>query len=182
MLWLIGLLAALLVLGLSNIKTAYGTTANLTITLASLATSSTWLAGREATLVDNTSDLYLDFHLAGKVTVGTTPTSGTEIRVYVVSLMDDSTWPDVFDGTDSAETVTSAGVGSGFLKLAAVMLVDATTSDRAYYFDAGSVRGLFNGVLPKKWTVFVAHNTGVNLNATGGNHQITVFPEYATSS
>jgi len=95
--------------------------------------------------------------------------------------MDDSTWPDVFDGTDSAETVTSAGVGSGFLKLAAVMLVDATTSDRVYYFDAGSVRALFDGVLPPKFVVFVAHNTGVNLNSTAGNHQVTITPEYATS-
>ena len=166
---------------MADIKVAYAASSNLTITLASLATSSTWLAGRESTAVDNTTNKYLDYRLSGKVTVGTTPTVNTEIRVYVVGLMDDSTWPDVFDGTDSAETVTSAGVGSGFLKLAAVMLVDATTSDRVYYFDAGSVRALFDGVLPPKFVVFVAHNTGVNLNSTAGNHQVTITPEYATS-
>lgn len=167
---------------MADIKAAYASSSNLTHTLASLATSSTWLAGRESAEVDNTSNKYLDFKLSGKVTVGTTPTINTEIRVYVVGLMDDSTYPDVFDGTDSAETVTSAGVGSAFLKLAAVIPVDATTSDRVYYYDCGSIRSLFGGVLPKKFVVFIAHNTGVNLNATGGNHQTTVTGEYATSA
>lgn len=167
---------------MADIKTAYASSANLTLGLASLATSSTWLAGRESTEVDNTSNKYLDYKLSGKITVGTTPTINTEIRVYVVGLMDDSTYPDVFDGTDSAETVTSAGVGSAFLKLAAVIPVDATTSDRTYYFDAGSVRSLFGGVLPKKFVVFVAHNTGVNFNSTAGNHQATVTGEYATTA
>lgn len=165
---------------MADIKPAYAASSNLTITLASLATSSTFLAGQESTAVNNTSNLYRDYRLSGKVTVGTTPTINTEIRIYVVGIMDDSTWPDVFDGTDSAETITSAGVGSGFLKLAAVCQVDATTSNRTYFFDAGSVAQLFNYTLPKQFVVFVAHNTGVNLNSTAGNHQVTVTPEYQT--
>lgn len=165
---------------MSSVKTAYASSSNLTITLASLGTSSTWLSGQESTQVDNTTNLYYDYKLSGKITVGTTPTINTEIRVYVVGLMDDSTYPDVFDGTDSAESVTSAGVGSAFLKLGAVILVDATTSNRTYAFEVGSVRAVFGGVLPKKFVVFVAHNTGVSLNSTGSNHQVTVTGEYAT--
>lgn len=165
---------------MSSVKTEYAASSNLTITLASLATSSTWLAGRESTAVDNTTNKYLDYLLSGKVTVGTTPTSGTEIRVYVAALMDDSTYPDVFDGTDSDETVTSAGVGAGFLRLAAVLPVGATTSNVAYHFGPVSVAALFGGAVPKKFVAFVTHNTGVNLNSTGGNHQITVTPVYAT--
>jgi hypothetical protein len=154
----------------------------VTISLASLATSSTWLAGRESTLIDNTTNKYLDYHLSGVVTVGTTPTVSTEIRVYVVSMISDSVWPDVFDGTDSAETVTSAGVGSGFLKLAAVMSVDATTSDRAYPFGKVSVASLFGGVCPPKFVIFIAHNTGVNLNSTAGNHVVTAAGINTTNS
>lgn len=167
---------------MADIKTAYAASSNLTCTLASLATSSTWLAGQESTEVVNTTNLYLDYLLSGKVTVGTSPTASTEIRVYVVGLMDDSTYPDVFDGTDSAETVTSAGVGSAFLKLAAVLPVDATTSNRVYHFGPVSVAGLFGGNVPKKFVAFVAHNTAVNLNSTGSNHQLTVTPVYATSA
>jgi hypothetical protein len=88
----------------------------------------------------------------------------------------------VFDGTDSAETVTSAGVRDGFAKLAAAMPVDSTTSDRDYYFGPVSVAGLFGGACPKKFVAFVTHNTGVNLNSTGGNHLVYITPVYATSA
>lgn len=167
---------------MSNVKTEYAASSALTISPASLATSATWLAGVESDLVDNTTNKYLDYLLAGKITVGTTPTINTEIRVYVVALADDSTWPDVFDGTASAETVTSAGVGSGFLKLAAVCRVDATVSDRTYWFGPVSVASLFGGSMPKKFVVFVTHNTGVNLNATGSNQAAYITPVYSTTA
>ena len=168
---------------MASIQAAYAASSNLTITLASLASSSAWLAGQQSSVVDNTSNLYLDYHLSGRFRVGTSPTSGTEIRVYVVGLLDDSTWPDVFTGAgDAAKTVTAAGVGTGFLKLAATMLVDSTTSSRDYYFGPVSVRNLFGGVLPAKFLVFVTHNTGVAADSTGGNFQVTTKGEYATSA
>ena len=157
----------------TTIKPSYASSASLTITLASLGTSSTFVAGRESTVVDNTSNLYDDALLAGQITVGTTPTANTQIYVYVFAVLNDTpTYPDVMDGTDSAETLTSVGVGRGYLKLAAVCDVDATTSDRAYPFGPISVAQLFGGIMPNYWSVFVTHNTGVALNATGGNHFI----------
>lgn len=167
---------------MASIKRAYGSATTGTGGITSLATSSTWLAGYEWFVIDNSSDLMLDYEVQGQVTVGTTPTSGTEIRLYAVGSYDGSTWPDVFDGTPSAETVTSAGVRDGFAKLAAVMSVDATTSDRPYPFHVGSVAALFGGNLPKKVAFFVAHNTGVNLNGTAGNHTYAYQGEYATSA
>lgn len=165
---------------MANVKTEYAASSAINCGVASLATSSTWLAGRESDAVDNTTNKYLDYLLSGKITVGTTPTINTEIRVYVVALQDDATWPDVFDGTDSAETVTSEGVRDGFAKLAAVMRVDSTTSDRAYNFGPISVASLFGGACPKKFVVFVAHNSVAALNATAGNHAVNITPIYAT--
>jgi len=157
----------------TTIKPLYAASATITITLASLASSSSFVAGREATAIVNTSNLYDDALLSGKIRVGTTPTINTQILIYVFAALDDApTYPDVFDGTDSDETLTSAGVGRGFLKLAAVLDVDATTSDRDYPFGPVSVAQLFGGHLPTRWSVFVTHNTGVNLNSTGGNHFI----------
>lgn len=158
-------------------KTEYAASAAVTISLASLASSATFVAGRESTLVDNTSNKYLDYQLSGKITTGTTPTVNTEIRVYVVGIMEDSTWPDVFDGTDSPETVTSTYILDGLCALAARLQVSAS-SDIAYPLRNISVRALFGGVLPKKFVVFVSHNTVVALNATGGNHTIYVTGEY----
>lgn len=156
---------------MSTTTTNYASAATITCGVASLATSSTFVAGRESDVVDNTTNKYVDALLSGKVTVGTSPTTATQILVYVFALLNDTTYPDVMDGTDSAETLTSVGVGQGFLKLAAVLNVDSTTSDRAYYFGPTSVATLFGGILPKKWGVFVTHNTGVNLNSTAGNHE-----------
>jgi hypothetical protein len=157
-------------------KVTYGSSSNLTITLASLATDASLLVGRESSEVDNTTNRYVDYLLSGKITTGTSPTASKFIEVHVVGLMDDSTYPSVFDGTDSAETVTAA-VKSGVCRQAAS--IDTTnTSDVTYYFGPVSVASLFGGVMPKKFVVFVTHNTGVNLNSTGGNHQITVTPVY----
>jgi hypothetical protein len=156
---------------MATVNIAYAASATLTNAIQSLASSSTFVAGYESDVFDNTSTKYVDVLLAGVVTVGTTPTINTNILIYVAAVRDDApAWPDVLDGTTSAETITSAGVGAGFLKLAAVLTVDATTSDRAYNFGPVSVAQLFGGVMPNKFVLFTAHNTGVNLNATAGNH------------
>lgn len=150
----------------------YASPATITISPASLATSSDWTAGRESDAVDNTTNKYVDALVSGKVTVGTTPTINTFINIYVYAQHDDTpTYQDVFDGTDSAETVTSSGVLNGVVRLLGTLTVSATTSDRTYYLAPTSVAQLFGGILPKRWGLFVSHNSGVNLNATGSNHE-----------
>ena len=164
---------------MASVKLAYASSSALTITLASLAADSNLLTGRESTAVDNTTNLYLDYLLAGKITTGTSPTDAKQIRVYVVALAEDSTYPDVVDGTDSAETWTSAGIRDSAGRLAAVIST-TSTSDRTYWFGPVSVAALFGGVMPKKFVVFVTHDTAVNLNSTAGNHAIYVTGVYET--
>lgn len=164
---------------MADVKIAYGNSSALTITLASLATDANLLAGREATAVDNTTDKYLDYLLGGKITTGTSPTDLKEIRVYVGALVDDTTYPDVLDGTDSNETLTNSSIRDAALKIAAVITTNST-SNVTYWFGPISVAALFGGVLPKKFVVFVVHNTAVNLNSTGGNHAISITPIYET--
>lgn len=165
---------------MADVKLAYQAAQTLTNAIASLGSSSTWLAGYESDTIDNTSNLYLDYLFDGKVTVGTTPTVNTEIRIYAVAVgVDGSTYPDVFDGTTGAETVNSAGVLDSFAKLAAALTVDSTTSNREYPFSF-TIAALWGGVVPKKFFLFTAHNTGVNLNATGGNHVFKYSGVYET--
>lgn len=164
---------------MSSVKLAYGSSSALTITLASLATSSTFVAGRESTAVDNTTNLYIDYLLAGKITTGTSPTDAKEIRIYVIGLIEDSTFPDVFDGTDSDETFTNIQIRDATAKLAAIIATN-NTSNVQYWFGPISVASLFGGVVPKKFVVYVTHNTGVNLNSTGSNHALYVTPVYET--
>ena len=157
---------------MAEIKTTYSSNTTITISPASLGSSASFTAGRESTEIDNTSNLYIDAIVQGNITVGTTPTANTTIAVYVwgadTSL--GTTAIDVLDGTDSPETLTNTGVLNSALKFAASIGVLASTSDVTYNIAPFSVAQLFGGVLPKFWGLFVAHNTGVALNATGSNH------------
>lgn len=153
---------------------SYTTATTITCSVASVASSSTWVAGQESNEIDNTSNKYDDALVQGKITVGTTPTASTLILVYVwgSDTSAATTNLDTIDGVDSTETLTSAGVRDGFLKLGAAINVDATTSNRSYWFGPFSVADLF-GQVPKFWGLFVTHNTGANLNSTAGNHSFT---------
>lgn len=140
----------------------------LTVTLNGLASnaSNVFTFGRESTQVDNTTNLDLDHLLSAKIVTGTSPTSGRSIAVYVYAPLwvnaGVPVYPDVFDGTDSDETITSAGVMNGMLRLAWSCQIEAATN-RPYFMPPTSVAGLFNGTLPPFWGAFVAHDTGVNL-------------------
>jgi len=160
---------------MSEIKMQYAASAALTISPASLASDANHLAGVEGDAFDNSSNEYLGATAAGKITTGTSPTTAKEIRVYFVGIMEDSTWPNVFDGTASAETVSSAGTRDAICKLAAVIATDAT-SNRTYYFGPVDVPSLFGGIMPKKVVPFVTHSTAAALNATGSNHAIYLTP------
>lgn len=150
---------------------SYGSKTTITMDLANLATSSTFVAGRESSQVDNTTDKYMDAMVSGTISVGTTPTANTQIVVYVwgadTSLA--TTAIDTLDGTDSAETLTNTGVLSS-LKRLAIISVLATTSDVAYPILPVSVAAALGlQALPKFWGLFVAHNTAVNLRNTSVN-------------
>lgn len=165
---------------MTDIKIKYPSTSSvdLTINLSSLASgaSGVFTAGRESTAVDNTTNLDLDHLVSGKIRTGTSPTVSRSINIYayanISSASGTPTYPDVLDGTDSAETFTSANVMNSAVKFVASMSVDAT-SDRDYFFGPVSIASLFGGQLPKFWGLYVAHDTAVALNATAGNHVIS---------
>lgn len=152
------------------VTTVYRASTTITISPENVASSSTFVAGWASGVIDNTSNKDQDVLVGGTWTAGTTPTVNTQVLIYVGSVRDDTpTYPDVFTGTSSAKTLTSAGVGAGFLKLAAVLSVDTTTSNRVYDC-LFPVAQLFGGVIPLKCFLFITHNTGVNSNSTAGNH------------
>lgn len=155
-----------------------GTQASVTITLASLATSSTLLVGRASTAV--TSGDWIDAVVSGVITTGTTPTASTEIRVYVYAQRNDTpTYPDGITGTDAAKTFATAATRDASLFLGKVLGVDATTSneDRDFEFSLVQVCGF----LPKRWGIFVTHSSVASLNSTTGNHEIVYMPYVITS-
>lgn len=149
----------------------YSSNTTITMDLANLGTSSTWVAGRESNEIDNTTNKYVDAIVEGSVSVGTTPTANTVINVFVwgADVAPSTTPIDVIDGVDSAETITNTGVLYSMFRLGAAINVLATTSDIAYPIAPFSIAQLFGGVMPKYWGLFVSHNTGVNLRNNAVN-------------
>lgn len=162
---------------MAEIKRKYQASANLTVTnLASIATSSTLVAGWLSGIIDNTSELDLDKLITGKIALGNSATAG-QIVLYAIAMLDDSNWP------ASALTSGTFGTeGTGAFKdatnrdavampvWAAGTRADPGTDD-VYQIAASSLAGAFGGILPAKVVLFLTHSTGVNLASSGS--QIT---------
>lgn len=165
-------------------KLLYATPVDITIGLATgpLASSGTWVTGRESTAIDNTTNRYVDELVSGFISVGTTPTSNTVINVYVYAQTDDTpSYPSLggatlMAGTDGNATFTSQEARMNAVRLGASIFVPAATSDVKYSIPPFSVASLFGGVMPRRWGIFVAHSTVAALNGTAGNHKIQRTP------
>lgn len=160
----------------ADAKMAYRASASLTNALEALASSSTWLAGYESATYDNTTNKDLDVWLSGFVTnhQSSAVTANTRIEVNCVTEIADGTWPDVFDGTTSAETVTSQGVKDGICVPVVMLNVDATTANRVYPYTKRSIAALYGGLMPGKFVLFTTQNTGQALhNTTAGTTTTT---------
>ena len=143
----------------NEIKAKHGAPVAMTITLASLATSTVGV-GRQSTLVDNESNAQL-VHVYFKVTTGTSPTANKSINFFLLKRDDHAspnTATDNAGASDSGLTVVTADM--------VYSVATSSTSDVAY-------RGSFVIANPgPSWGIAVVHDTGVNLNSTGGNHTL----------
>lgn len=161
---------------MATVKPLYSVSIPVSCNCSSLGSSATFVAGRESNIIDNTSSLFGDFMLSGRLVTGaSSPTANTQALVYTYGqLRDTPTLPDVFTGSDAAVTLTSAGVGRSFLRLAAVCDIDTGNANRSYPFGPVSVAGLFGGNVPQKFGVFITHNAGTTLQGSVSNHFLSV--------
>lgn len=161
---------------MSDIKTAYGASGQaLTITLASLADSST--AGRESTSVSNTSNLFLDVLLQGKIKPQNSGSISAPSAVFVYAYASSdggSDWPDAVTGTDAAITLNNPTQ----LKLLGVIYVAAINVQ--YKGGPWSLAALYGGRMPEKWGIVVQNDCGTALSATGTDHVFEYQGVYAT--
>lgn len=135
--------------------------------LDSLASSGTLVAGWESAVITNAVDTHV---LAGRFKANNTAPTAGKLEVWVIPIWDiggTATYPDVFDGTGSAETVTYRNVlfQSGYL---ARSFDTDTTSNRVYEFSNVDLRTLC-GEMPQRYVVFITHSMVQALNATASN-------------
>jgi hypothetical protein len=130
-----------------------------TITLASLASSAAGV-GRQATIVDNTTNRYTKIELSIKLKQGTNPTGSKKAMVYLIKVDNHATAhrSDGAGATDAAFTVLNAPLIGVMRNKAA-----PSTGDLLY--------GEFTIHNPgPKWGIAIVHDTGVNLDSTEANH------------
>lgn len=152
----------------------------VTITLASLATSSGLTVGRCSASFDNSTNL--DEMVAASLlcTTGTTPTTATRIELWAFQQREDGTWPDIFTaaytGSDGGFTIQSRDILRAGAALVGSVATDAT-SNRAYVIGMSDIAARLGGFV-RIGAFFVVHSTGVNLNSTAGNHELVVKTHY----
>jgi hypothetical protein len=152
---------------------SYGTPTAITITLTSLADG----AYRESAAVDNSSNLFMDAHVAGSVQVGTVTADGT-FAVFAYGSNDGgTTYSGGLAGTDETITwgttpSTSSVEGYNNLKLLGVVSVDTTDDDNDIEFGPFAVASAFGGHMPNSWGIVILNETGAALHATGTNNSI----------
>lgn len=133
--------------------------------LDGLASNASLLSGWESPTITN---LFNDVLVSGRFKASATAPTAGQISVFACSLTNDSpSYPDVFDGTSSAVTITSADIRGAILRPIATMITD-TTPNRVYEFSQINLPPLFGGVMPPKYFIFVTHNMVQPLNTTAG--------------
>lgn len=136
----------------------------ITLTLSSLANGS-W---RQSTVVDNTSNLYIDALVGGSVQTGTSPTANGTIDIYAYGQYDAS--GEYTAGASGSDGAYTADGEESQLKFVTSIIVDGT-SDQDYEWGPFNIAPLFGGVMPQRWGLVVENNTGATLNATGTNNE-----------
>lgn len=148
-----------------DVKIAYGASASFTVTnLHSLPSSQTWVAGWESNELDNTTNLYNDYLISGLVKTAAANNQAGTVQVYIIAKIADATWPGVFDGTESTETISLAEQRNAVCRLAASFAVTNAASTE-YAFGPFSVAALFGGVCPAKFVVFITGNATTTTTA-----------------
>jgi hypothetical protein len=144
------------------IKPLHASVSALTITLASLA-SSTSGVGRQSTIVDNSTNRYKRIQLSISTKLGTSPTGPRGVYIHLIRSNNDGTpiLDDAAGASDAAHTVLNAPL---------VGVLMTKTSPATGDVLAGNF--IIENPGPK-WGVSINHDTGVNLDSTGGNHVVS---------
>lgn len=146
---------------MAEIKQKFGTSAALTITLASLANG----GGRCSTAIDNSSVNAVSSDIYVKIKTAGTMASPNTLSVYLVRSEDGTNYDDAFAGSDAAITPINATL---------IGIISAPTTGTTYQ---AVLNTEVAGNLPRKYAIAIVNNTGAALDSTAGNHAVSITPK-----
>lgn len=148
---------------MATLKPLYGSSnQSITCSLAGLTTTSL----RQSTVIDNSSNLFIDALVVLKIKSGGSGTTATgAVYVYVYGTADGGTsYSDGASGTDGAFTPTAP------TNLRLIGVINVVANSTTYTSSPMSVAAAFGGVLPDHWGIVIENKTGGTLDSTEGNH------------
>jgi hypothetical protein len=146
---------------MSDIKNKYGASNQaITITITSLGSNST----RESTVIDNSSDLFLNVLVNVKIKTNSSGTVSTGyVNVYAYGTADGgTTYNGGATGSDASITLSNPP------NMRLIGVINAVANSTTYngLFD---VAAAFDGVMPQKWGIVVDNRSGAALDASVGS-------------
>ena len=146
-----------------KLKYAATSTTMTTTNLQSLASSQTWIGGWGSASVDNTTNVYLDYMIAGTFKTSSASRQATGyINVYVIgALKDTPTWGTVATGTAGTEgaiTFTDTFRRDTQCRLLQSIFVGESGSATIYDIPETGIAQLFGGICPTHWYLYIANN------------------------
>lgn len=155
-----------------SILVDYAASSAMTVTnLHSLAADNSTgypLIGWSSASVNNTSNEYADYLLAGTFTTHASNRQAGFVYVYVIGALNDTpTWPAAATGTwgtEGAASFTDTEERDGFARFMIALAVD-TSASSIVGFPPTSIAQLFGGIVPPYWAVFVSTNATTTTTA-----------------
>jgi len=146
-----------------NILEKFGSSGQtITCSIASLTNNS----ARQSTVIDNSSNLYIDALVFIQIASPSASTSASGfVEVFAYGTVNGgTTYTEGCSGTDGSLTMVSP------TNLRPLGIVNVVANSTTYYGGPFSVAQAFGGILPEKWGIVLRNSTGGTLNSTEGNH------------
>jgi hypothetical protein len=161
---------------MADIKLEYGAATQITISINSLGASAT--VGRTSLEVDNSSNKFIDALCQVKVTVGVV-SGNKQILIYAYGTVSESdigysTKSTDIDGTDKSVTIVDPTM------LAGPIVLPTPTASVIHVSKPFSISSFFGNLMPEKWGLFLANDSGVALASSG--HAAWYRGAYLTSA
>lgn len=151
----------------ASVKEAQGSATAFTIS-AAIASSGT--VGRQSTVVDNSTNLYLDALVEVNIQFpNSAPANDKAIYVYAFGSLDGTNYTEGLGASDAAFTFQGAA-GALTTQLRPFMTCPAVQNITARYGPL-PVSTAFNGIMPAKWGIIVLNFSGQTLTACSAQYR-----------
>lgn len=151
--------------GNSDVKTALQAAQSMTVTnLHSLGSSAT--AGWQSTVVDNTSNLYLDSLVMAVIDfANTAPANSKCVFFFAYHGLESGTYTNPVTGSEGTLTLLDVTANAQAMKMLGIL--PYTTADEVAESVLWSVAATAGGILPPYWGVAAINHTGAAIAASG---------------